>query len=232
MTIAMSDSTTIMNDLAPHIHTQLDKDLQFLSSLPFNTKAALILSNVISGSEPAYANTPWPIDQTFTSAMICEELLRSNQELRKIMEKAHRSGQYTEIRKRRELPSTLTVALLTICECSLVEFHPHQRVSGDPITHRWLIRFGAVNDFFIYFLVSDRHPATPSQSMPTRSFPNSPKTFSVTEEQIENKFDERLRNKLRWYLEADVNLPLWEPPDSLDDESRRHVTQLKLPGPH
>ena len=68
--------------------------------------------------------------------------------------------------------------------------------------------------------------------MPTRSFPNSPKTFSVTEEQIENKFDERLRNKLRWYLEADVNLPLWEPPDSLDDESRRHVTQLKLPGPH
>ena len=102
MTIAMSDSTTIMNDLAPHIHTQLDKDLQFLSSLPFNTKAALILSNVISGSEPAYANTPWPIDQTFTSAMICEELLRSNQVLRKILEMAHRSGQYTEIRKRRE----------------------------------------------------------------------------------------------------------------------------------
>jgi hypothetical protein len=59
--------------------------------------------------------------------------------------------------------------------------------------------------------------------MRNKSFPDSRETFSVTEERIKQLLDEGLQ-KLRHF-----NLPLREPLDSLDDKSRRHTTQLKLP---
>jgi len=99
-----ADSTTIMIDVSPHIH-QLDNDVRFLSSLEFDAQAALVLSTVINTSARAYANTKWPIDPTFKDMMSCEERLVSNQEVRDDLEKAHSSGQYAEIRNRREWQS-------------------------------------------------------------------------------------------------------------------------------
>ena len=84
------------------VHAQLDNKLGFISVLDFDSEAALILSIVINGCANAYATTKWPIDPTCQDMMKCKDLLASNQEIRDDLEKAHRSGQYAEIRNRRQ----------------------------------------------------------------------------------------------------------------------------------
>ena len=98
--VAMASDSNIIN-LPLDVHAQLDNKLGFISVLDFDSEAALILSNVINGCADAYATTKWPIDPTF-NLMKCKDLLASNQEIRDDLEKAHRSGQYAEIRNRRQ----------------------------------------------------------------------------------------------------------------------------------
>jgi hypothetical protein len=97
----MATDSNIIN-LPDDIHTQLDNKLHILLSLDFKEEAAMILSTVINGCARAYATTKWPIDPTFVNMMECEDFLASNQEIRNDLEKAHRSGQYEEIRNRRQ----------------------------------------------------------------------------------------------------------------------------------
>src|ERR1700722_5479900 len=100
-------------DLPPDVHAQLDDELRFISGLTFDLKTApKILSNLINGCTEVYANTQRPIDPTFNFTA-CQELLVSRPELGDDLKKAHRSGQYAEIRNWRECTTTHTVALLT-----------------------------------------------------------------------------------------------------------------------
>jgi hypothetical protein len=96
-------ASTVSHDLPADVHAQLDANLQFLSGLSFNSDTApQILSIVINGCARAFSTTKWPIDLTVWTVVGCEDLLASNAEIRIELEKAHRSGHYAEIRKRRE----------------------------------------------------------------------------------------------------------------------------------
>ena len=109
--VTTTADSTIIYDLTPDVHAQLDLDVNFLSNLPFDLHAARILTIVLNGCARAYATTIWPIDSTFKDMMACEELLTSNQEIRDVLEKAHRSGQYAEIRNWREWQSQRSLSL-------------------------------------------------------------------------------------------------------------------------
>jgi hypothetical protein len=103
MDASQNDNLIEATDISPHIHAQLDQDVDFLCRLSFDSQAATILSIVINASILAYSNTNWLINPTDVTA--CENLLASNQQIRDLLEKAHSSGLYSEIRRRGEWPS-------------------------------------------------------------------------------------------------------------------------------
>jgi hypothetical protein len=95
-------TAVFQNVLSPDIHVKLDKDQRPLSFISFDSAAAWILSTVLITSVSAYSTTIWPIDPAAITTKVCKTLLASNRELRGLLEEAHRSGQYSEIRNRRE----------------------------------------------------------------------------------------------------------------------------------
>lgn len=95
-------ATVFQNALSPDIHVKLDEHARPLSFVPFDSAAAWILSTVLNASVSAYSTTIWPINPAVITTEVCETLLASNRELRGLLEEAHRSGQYSEIRNRRE----------------------------------------------------------------------------------------------------------------------------------
>jgi hypothetical protein len=100
---------TIPNVIPLDVHQALDKESGYLQLLPFDTLAPRILSNIINESIPAYSNTEWPINATVVDT--CEKLLASNKEIRDILENAHHSGQYSQIRDRGMWPTQFTLFL-------------------------------------------------------------------------------------------------------------------------
>jgi hypothetical protein len=96
----MDLTTTTVTNLPSFVHDELDQDIDFLSSLPFQLKAGKILASVINGSAFPYSETDWPI--VGTTPLACDAILASNRELRDLLELAHRSGKYAEIRSRCE----------------------------------------------------------------------------------------------------------------------------------
>jgi hypothetical protein len=107
LTTSSEDDSILINSkfqdpLLPEIHAELDEDAQTLSDISFETKAPWILSTVLNASVAPYSTTGWPIDPAVVKLSACKELLASNQELRDLLDTAHRSGQYAEIRSRGE----------------------------------------------------------------------------------------------------------------------------------
>jgi hypothetical protein len=101
--------TTIPDVIPLHVHAQLDKESGYLALLPFNPLAPRILLNIINESIPAYSKTEWPINAT--NLVACVELLASNKEIRDMLEKAHHSGQYSQIRNLGTWPTQLSLFL-------------------------------------------------------------------------------------------------------------------------
>lgn len=98
----------IPGDISADDHSQLDKDATSLSNLAFESMAGDILYFVISASVSSYAKTNWPINVNITNVEACKTLLSSNPEMRPLLEQAHRSGRYSEIRRRGAWPSPLS----------------------------------------------------------------------------------------------------------------------------
>jgi hypothetical protein len=101
--------TTIRNVIPSDVHAQLDQECRGLAYVPFDSQASMILSMVINLSIRAYAETTCPINATDLDA--CAELLASNKEIRDMLEKAHRSGQYSQIRELRAWPTSFLLFL-------------------------------------------------------------------------------------------------------------------------
>jgi len=85
------------DDLSPEIHATLDHNIQKYH-FSFHPQAAVILCLIIHLCQEFYAKTEWPIKPHSVEA--CEELLASNADLKSLLERSHRNGQYAEIRRR------------------------------------------------------------------------------------------------------------------------------------
>jgi hypothetical protein len=102
----LTTMTTITRDISLQMHAELDRDIAYLAHLPFDSQASEILSGVINGSLLSYSTTTWPINAT--NRVACRDILASNQEIREILEKAHHSGEYSQIRNRGTWPAQFT----------------------------------------------------------------------------------------------------------------------------
>jgi hypothetical protein len=88
-------------DIPQSVHTQLDAEAdEFLSPSSFDSSAPYILCFVLWACAEAYKKTNWPIIPVTKES--CAKLLESNQEIRHLLQEAHRSGNYAEIRRRGE----------------------------------------------------------------------------------------------------------------------------------
>jgi hypothetical protein len=97
-------ANTITKDLTLQIHNELDQLTSVVvSGFAFDSKAPDILLLVIALCASAYAQTEWPIIN-FPDIAACAQFLESNQDIRDLLEKAHRKGCYSEIRRRGECP--------------------------------------------------------------------------------------------------------------------------------
>lgn len=95
-------TNTIPRDISPEEHAELDKDVDFLSGpgVPFASRAPTILLTVINSCVKPYSQMGWPIDPLDKDT--AQKLLESNEELRRLLQDAHRTGQYSQIRRRGE----------------------------------------------------------------------------------------------------------------------------------
>jgi hypothetical protein len=94
-------TSVFQNALSPKMHEQLDRNLLPMADVHFNN-AAWILETVLQYSITPYSNTTWPINPAAITTEACEAILASNPELRGLLQEAHSSGRYFEIRNRRK----------------------------------------------------------------------------------------------------------------------------------
>jgi len=104
-------------DLSPEAHAQLDEITRSeLSGLSLETHASVILNTVLTESVEAY-ETVWPIHTP--NLATCKTYLL-DEEIRALLESAHRTGEYSGIRKRREWH---LMPILVFTHSSQAEFH-------------------------------------------------------------------------------------------------------------
>ena len=104
-------------DLSPEAHAQLDEITRSeLSGLSLETHASLILSTVLTDSMEAY-ETVWPIH---IPNLATRKTYLLDEEIRALLESAHSTGEYSEIRKRREWH---LMPILAFIHSSQAEFH-------------------------------------------------------------------------------------------------------------
>jgi len=106
MVASTSDSSTrtvnaITADIPQAIHAALNADIKImLLGVPLESREVQVLFYVISASVEAYRNTSSPIIPP--TIMALGDLLESNPDLKRLLLEAYQSGDYTEIRRRRE----------------------------------------------------------------------------------------------------------------------------------
>ena len=91
---------TITDDIPQTIHAELNADANFWKALSLDSCAVQLLFYVMTSSAEAYSSTNSPI--IFLSQTALRNLLKSNPEVSDLLSEAHESGDYTEIRRRRE----------------------------------------------------------------------------------------------------------------------------------
>jgi hypothetical protein len=100
----MADVDEITGDISPDDHKDLDKVIASLNMRLDSNSAGMLLFLVISTSASAYSKTNWTINPAMADVTACGDLLSSNHEILGLLQEAHRSGQYSQIRRRGEWP--------------------------------------------------------------------------------------------------------------------------------
>jgi len=104
-------------DLSPEAHAELDEIARSgLSELSLETCAPTILSTVLADSMEAY-ETVWPIH---IPNLATRKTYLLDKEIRTLLEISHSTGEYSEIRKRREWH---LMTILVFTPASQAEFH-------------------------------------------------------------------------------------------------------------